>query len=195
MYRIGCALFAVVLLDPGFAHAARIYQLVNYPALQEGHTLAGTITTTDDAPDDSVLEAAEILHWQWTITGPNNLSADGSSPTQLEGITITTNSIEFPSLSTAVLSLRNQSQFEEPLPALAWFHRFNDDSGMFEPTYLATVVTDVSRPPSIWSSNLAGLATSSWIVATIVPEPSCCLLAVLGTMSVLFIRRLVTVAS
>src|SRR5262245_31502657 len=66
---------AAMWAGAGPCHAARVYQVVNYPLEQFGHTINGTITTTDDAPLDSILQATEILDWQWSITGPHAFSA------------------------------------------------------------------------------------------------------------------------
>ena len=49
------------------ASAARIYNIVDYPDLQNGHTVTGTITTSDGAPDDGLLDIAEILDWEWEV--------------------------------------------------------------------------------------------------------------------------------
>ncbi|MCA9239635.1 MAG: hypothetical protein KDA37_05525, partial [Planctomycetales bacterium] len=71
MRHFSWLLIVPLLLAAASAHAERIYRLVDYPDLQNGHTLSGTITTTDDAPDDGLLHAGEIVAWEWSSTGPS----------------------------------------------------------------------------------------------------------------------------
>ena len=75
--------FCVLLSTP--CQAFRIYRFVNYPLIQEGHTLDGTITVTDDAPVDSFLDTDEILDREWTVAGPNNDPQNSPIPGTIPG--------------------------------------------------------------------------------------------------------------
>jgi hypothetical protein len=174
-----CCLTLFTLLPAEAARAARIYRLVDYPALQNGHALTGTITTTDDAPIDSVLQANEILDWRWSITGASKLSATHALPsspdlptTRAEGITITSASIEIPFDSSAVLFLRQiDSGFGPLIRSVVWFTELNNMTGEYATQNAASYFAgDILI--RYWLNPLAQSPNSSrWIVATIVPEP------------------------
>ena len=174
-----CGLFLAALSGP--ASAARIYQLVNYPDLQNGHTLTGTITTTDDAPDDGLLVAAEILGWEWSVSGANSLAGSYTPPpgpqsvnADVHMITISTETIELPLLTNASLQLRQPPIAPgrgSPAPAMLWGHTFDVTSGTVQPKNIAGFgAGDVFE--AFWSTNLANADVSSWIIATAIPEPS-----------------------
>jgi hypothetical protein len=136
--------------------AARVYQLVDYPADQDGNSLSGTITTTDSAPLDSILDTAEILEWQWSITGPIPVVASSSDfdfdDSEATRVRITNSSIELPLATTvdretAYLGLARRS----PVPRgavghrITWSTRYDSMTGP-QTTYSAsTMHGDVLR--------------------------------------------------
>ncbi|MGL4512518.1 MAG: hypothetical protein ACRCT8_05455 [Lacipirellulaceae bacterium] len=63
-------LLSVGCLAAGECSAALLYQLIDYPALQNGYSLSGTIEVSDDAATDGTLTAEEILDWRWRAEGP-----------------------------------------------------------------------------------------------------------------------------
>ena len=62
------------LFGVSIAHGDLIYTIQDYPAFQNGHSLSGTITTLDTAPDDGLLMSPEIVDWSFSVTGPNGFS-------------------------------------------------------------------------------------------------------------------------
>ena len=50
------------LQPPVFADI--VYSLNNYPSVQDGGSLSGSIIVSDNAPDDGVLTETEILAWE-----------------------------------------------------------------------------------------------------------------------------------
>ena len=186
MNRIVCLLFVVVLLCPSSSHAARIYNIIDYPLLQEGHTLTGTITTTDDAPLDSMLDVAEILDWQWSITGPNILSAadtppptSGSPTTFADGISISSLTIELPLATQTDLRLwQITPKSRGLLRALRWSTSDPGLDGIYSSNNNAGR-RDGDVPLEFWSSEIANPDGASWVIANAVPEPSSLLLFIL----------------
>lgn len=167
------AIVLVVFLQS--AHAARIYSLVDYPDLQNGHTLSGTITTTDDAPDDGLLVTEEILDWEWDIDGPNVLSASlapGSTDTFAHGISISTRTIELPFATPADLRLwqRNTGSRGGSVDALRWSVVFDNAIGVYSSNNVAGFLGgDV--PTTFWLTTLSSPSNSGWVIATVIPEP------------------------
>jgi len=192
----------LLLLAPIFclatsADAARIYQLVNYPDLQNGHTLSGTITTTDDAPDDSLLEEHEVLAWQWDITGPNNHSASHEPPPPFEtvvsiiGISISTSAIELPRIRDSQLLLSRQQRDGGivVVRSQAWFTRYDDVSDTVSLRTAASLF-DYDLVGSIWSSEYPDPELNgSMVIATLVPEPSCVALLTICSLMWFDVRR------
>jgi hypothetical protein len=192
------ALFAVtLLLSPGSSKAARIYSLVNYPDLQNGHTLSGTITTTDDAPDDGLLDLAEILDWEWSVTGPNDFAAQFAPPaphtstTIVRNIAISPKSIEMASIPDANLRLASTSgPTGRGMNAyrLNWFTSLEDASNE---QLLRTVASGVEQGDfarRFWSDNFTSPVENSIVIARLVPEPSTLLLITVSMFSS-FVRQ------
>lgn len=76
------AAWFVLLPGPGAARASLIYNLVNYPSVQNGGTLSGFMRVLDTAPDDGILSEDEVVSWFWSATHPTNGS---TSLTSAEG--------------------------------------------------------------------------------------------------------------
>lgn len=170
---------AVVALPVPGVRAALIYDFVNYPADQNGHALTGTITTADTAPDDGVLMAAEILAWEFEVTGPDALSgssSDAGASQIVFGATITPTEIVFP--------------FPPPTSSEIYEFRFRGSDGelgylrAYEPVGIGVFSwyrAIHSHPgPEAWFTYeplmgepvFEGLSSFPWIVATRVPEPA-----------------------
>ena len=69
---------ATLLFLSSVATANIIYSIENHAATQDGHSLSGTIVTTSAAPTDGVLMAAEIVSWNFSVTGPSSFSASST---------------------------------------------------------------------------------------------------------------------
>jgi hypothetical protein len=178
--------------------ADRVYQLVDYPANQNGHTLNGTITTTDNAPTDSVLDLSEILSWQWSITGPNTFAANSTEfldNTSLAlGVQITTQAISLPvadfgdpgpfrlELSRRT-SLGGRGQLSH---SLAWQSVNTPSAGTTN--FSSANRQDGDAVQSFWFGTATFPSSSSWVVAVAIPEPTTMLLTVCA-MATIFWRR------
>jgi hypothetical protein len=181
-------------------HADRVYQLVDYPANQNGHTLSGTITTTDDAPNDSLLDLSEILSWQWSITGPNTFAANSTEfldNTSLAlGVQITTQAISLPVANfgdpgpfrlelSRRTSLGSRGQLSH---SLAW-------QSVNTPSAGTTNFSSANRQSgdavqSFWFGSATFPSSSSWVVAVAIPEPMTILLFAGAIPGALWRRRI-----
>ena len=178
--QVTCLLFLFTSLVPA-AHAARIYELVNYPDLQSGHTLSGTITTTDDAPDDGLLETEEIRDWEWMISGQTNIWAvyeptNGTAypPTISEDIAISPSSIELPSTAEATLSLMVVDDLgggSVHTVGVGWATYFLNSSDIFVSVNSTSLFFD-DVVQDYWYSTLDPPQESNWVIAEFIPEPS-----------------------
>jgi len=94
-----CSAIALVSTMAAFAaNAATIYRIVNNPAVQNGYTLSGTITT--DGRSGSIY-ASNVLAWSFSVSnGIDTYSADSSQPgssVSVDGILATSDYLELPS--------------------------------------------------------------------------------------------------
>lgn len=185
--------FAFVMLNARAVSGDIIYSIEDYPAFQNGHSLAGTIVTTDTAPDDGLLMSAEIVDWSFTVTGASgfSLSNTGSSPDEVTGninISPTEITIGFPADGET-------NQFEladtlgNPFLRYLWVNDINAQ-GVFE-QYEASE----SNGNEAWQSfpGPSGLGGGqSWVIATAVavPEPSPLLLLAALAVPMIVRRRL-----
>ena len=174
------ALFAVtLLLSAGSSKAARIYSLVNYPDLQNGHTLSGTITTTDDALDDGLLVTEEILEWKWSITGPNNVSAEQSLPasedsmTLAQGVKITRSTIEVTPSPDVKLSME-ETKGTDTL-RLSWFTS-EEEEEQFPVRTLGIGTFGRDELQTYWIETFADEGDNGVVIARLIPEPSAVIL-------------------
>jgi len=82
-------LFTLLTLPPAVLAGSTKYNILNYPDLQNGWTLTGTITTDGFIGD---INQNDIKSWTWTITsGATTYTANSTDPgasTTLEGIEI-----------------------------------------------------------------------------------------------------------
>ncbi len=143
-----------------------VYNVVNYPALQNGYTVTGTITTSVNQGTD--LPTTDITSWDVTITGsagtfeftPIDSSALGHLDVTPTTITVATagDVLEFV-ISTA--------------PYIFW-------SGPQFPEYAA----DGPGGQPLWTTGLFNPTTDPVAaVPSTVPEPSAGVLAVLGAVT------------
>jgi hypothetical protein len=180
--------------------AARVYQFVDYPADQEGYSLTGTITTTDDAPLDSILDAAEILDWQWSITGPYPFSASRADfltdHTAATGVRISQTAIELllatvdrPQLSQLQLSRQTSLTPRGSLGhTLSWGTRYDAMSGHFNFYSARSLHGDAIQ--GYWGTQPTSLGSSTWAIAVAIPEPGTLGTAAVGApILMLFVRR------
>ena len=175
------ALFVVtLLLSPGSSKAARIYSLVNYPDLQNGHTLKGTITTTDDAPEDGLLDVAEILDWEWEVRDDvleiiaigqmDPTFPHSSSLTEVVGIEIDLQGIFFSHELGQIFKLQINTNVDSRgynTRRLAWLSGFPDFSSL----YALSGITGGDILTGAWVTELPD-NQRRWQIATSVPEPS-----------------------
>lgn len=171
-------LAAVLTLPASSVYATLIYDLVNYPADQNGHTLTGTITTAVTAPDDGLLTSAEILAWEFDITGPvpmSGSSSDAGASVRVLGATITPTEILLPFPPPTFRGIYEVG-FHAGDVGLEYLRAFDPGFvGIFN-WYRA----DFSNPgPVAWFTDapLMGLpipdnTDAPWVVATRVPEPA-----------------------
>lgn len=174
--------------------AERVYRLVDYPHIQQTggpggllHHLSGTITTTDSAPDDGLLDAEEIVAWEWASTYWDHRPLEGDHQThprvRATGVSITPRSISFPLDAPARFDL--ESYFN----TLQWNTRVRimDDAPVFSSSYfLAEVGFDGYA--IYWAADLASAGADSWVIATAVPEPATTAAAVMGVVLLMAAR-------
>jgi hypothetical protein len=156
-------ILAGMALTPTEVSAASItYNIVNYPTLQNGFTVSGTITT--NGATGTLLPARDITSWDITISGITGItftpedsvnfsSSFDATPTTLDVATLS-DKISFQSLSGAGIS---------------WDH-----AALQSVNYQAQLQLAV-----LWSANLP--STDSPIAT--VPEPSSAVLASIGAVA------------
>lgn len=173
--RLSC--MALVLGALGsVSQASLIYSFEDYANFQNGHTLSGTITTTDSAPDDGLLVSAEILDWSFSVIGPNGFSAskNANSPPEVfgeVGISATQITIGFPPNEPEANELNFQTGLGQ-FPQLRYL-QINDPFG-------AGVIEqyEAGLSGSAWQTFPNALGGNPWVVATAavtaapLPEPS-----------------------
>ncbi len=189
------AAIATSLFFVPIANAALIYDLADYPAHQNGHSLSGTITTTDTAPDDGQLMATEILAWEFEIIGPHGFGgalSDPNSHTSGTGVMITPTEIILPYppitfFGVYGFTLRTDDgtldyvRAHDPFGVgfFNWYRAYRHP----EPDpWFADAPLMNNAPPNH--------ETAPWVVATRVPEPSGFMLVCSLAGAVLFRRSL-----
>ncbi|MGL4511776.1 MAG: hypothetical protein ACRCT8_01685 [Lacipirellulaceae bacterium] len=153
--------------------AAQLYQLIDYPELQRGYTLSGTIEVSDDAATDGTLTAEEVLDWQWRAEGPLvytgqfRTSPILGTPTIATGIEITEHAIYLPANGAASLN------FQEYTSGGRASTRVNLGWQIFNNGVSAHGVTGIREGDigySAWARPLP--LGSRWQIAVAVPEPT-----------------------
>jgi hypothetical protein len=173
-------------------HAGRVYQLIDYPANQNGHILKGTITTTDDASADSLLNVAEILSWQWSISGANTFAASSTEflneTSVATGVQITTEAIALPIANFSApgpftLALARQSPGGRGGAyghSLSWTSVNTPAAGTRNISSAARQRDDAFL--SFWFGPATFASSSARVIAVAVPEPATGLLLTACTL-------------
>jgi hypothetical protein len=165
---------------PQCVEAGIIYTLVDYPGVQNGHTLSGTIMT--DGTIGS-LNTANITAWDFTITGPNPMANSSATSDAL----VITNTL-IASESQIVLNPGSGLVLGNlPIPRLRydWTSIARFDYEAFD------VVGDPASRAWIYSEDSRD---EPWVIARaqqVIPEPGSLLiwLAVCGCVVANFRRR------
>lgn len=174
-------------------HAARIYNIVDYPDLQNGHTVSGTITVSDSAPEDGLLTTEEILDWEWEVSDglevtPGQMhptEPDSSSFTEVLGIEIDSQGVYFSHELGQIFKLQintNTNSRGYNTHDLAWLSGFPDFSSL----YAFSGIIGGDMLTVAWVTDLPA-SPDRWLIATSVPEPSglalsCCVIAYAAAM-------------
>ncbi len=167
-------ILAAISLIPTEVGADSItYNVVNYPALQNGFTVSGTITTNGATGTD--LPTNDITSWDITITQASTtiLTFNPSNSTTFLNDTFNATTTELNVASGGSIEFETPS----PLTEIAW-------SGTTTNTrYESYDVNYAENDVYLW--NAANYDPASQPVAsTTVPEPSSAVLAVIGAVSV-----------
>jgi hypothetical protein len=154
--------------------ASITYNIQNYPSLQNGLTLSGTITTDGTI---GVINTPNIRAWSFTISGPDGTTENSTKP----GATVTAYNVTATSSQLLMAVLPNGGSSEL---------LFRDSTNLSEMTYTRTLPSfgsDVYNATGnvfvLWSDSppSSQLGGDPWIVAQTVPEPGSLTLALLGT--------------
>lgn len=159
------------------------YQFVDYPDLQNGHTLSGLLTLSDSAADNGFLTNEEILDWNFAVTGPRTYgSSKVADSFVISGeVLIDTESIKivFPEEDdTNAFDLTDNSGG----PTLR-YQLVNDIDGVgIIDLYGSTENGSNDEAWQFFGGTLGGSVTEGWVIATAVPEPSSHLLLLGGCL-------------
>ena len=159
-------MLAGATLAPGEVSADFVYNVVNYPALQNGYTVSGTITTLVD--QGTSLPPSDITAWNITITGPSFTSTftptNSSKPNGLFDATPTSLMV---GLNGGVISFSGTTTGE-----IEWIGPSFD-----EYTY------STANGTSLWDASLDMSTNPVAVIQNTVPEPSSVGLAVFGAVT------------
>ncbi|MGC1718172.1 MAG: PEP-CTERM sorting domain-containing protein [Isosphaeraceae bacterium] len=161
---IAITLFTLLTLPPAVLAGSMTYDIVNYPADQNGWTLSGTITTDGKIGD---LAATDILSWSYTITTeqqgvPIAYTVESSE----EGTSVGTSGLE---ATNTELTLPNGEAIGFFGEVMLGYQRFPGPFGIAYVGYL----NEGGLPELLWSSTPTqlGVEPGTWVIAS-VPEPS-----------------------
>jgi len=177
------SLSAILMLSP--AHVARAgdvtCNIVQYPSLQNGYTLSGSITTDGHF---GPISATDITAWSYTITqGSSPITTETSTNLgaylDLVALTASPHQLIVPAAAPAELTGTALANSDD-LHSLV----FRDDYGLSSapPFWAYTASTNyLSEPGNLWNSLSSAPPASPWVIAqTAVPEPASLTLALLG---------------
>lgn len=174
------------------AEAATVYTFVDYPSMQNGYTLAGTITT-DGTTGTYALNSEHVLGWEFSLTGgPLAYSMTSDDGTAEGDISVSSTTI------VPVLELFSFCGFYQGggTTRLIWYGQTEFpgmspwDPPMVNPANLE--IFKEGNPIAYPSISGSALETAGNVIATTVtvPEPSSAvLLSVMGCLGVLRRRR------
>ena len=199
MARFSLLLLSLALLMSTPANAARIYNIVDYPDLQNGHSLSGTITTTDEAPDDGLLQEEEILDWEWEISGDNSFHASFDESNHLSTVSRSHVSISKSEIGIRLDDFAILRFTEFPMPenpterGLIWFSGtdiMDPNEVLFSETIAYYSDEDNRRSPiAIWNNLLPSSSSDYWTVAVVIPEPSAVILLLANMVTLTLMLR------
>ncbi len=177
-------LFTLLTLPPAVLAGSTTYHIQNYPDLQNGWTLSGTITTDGTI---GTIQPVDILSWTWTITqGTNSITNTGS---ENSGHIEMTNEIT----ATKTQLTLEQNQFSSIFligvhspyqDSISWFG--NEQSTDYQ--YTASIEQAQQTFPLLpWNDvGLTGAALGDGLIATVsaaaVPEPASLFLVGFGAV-------------
>jgi hypothetical protein len=151
------------------ACADRIYSLNNYPTEQDGGTLMGSITVVDTAPDDGILEQAEVLAWNWSATnGPLHFTANSTEENAFFGTegsaSITETNILLAGPGSFFLGAENSERtvlldYIRPAASSPQYYASQDFLDLLQFAWFTFPANDA-------------LGGDPWVIATLVPEPA-----------------------
>ncbi len=177
-------LFTLLTLPPAVLAGSTTYNILNYPDLQNGWTVSGTITTDGFIGD---LNENDIKSWTWTISsGWGTYTATSTDPgsstgSQGPGFQATTTEILLHLSTTPATPITTLSLLKELTPGLPlsdqlivgmqWenFNGYMETQGGLAgwPTNIAMWETKIPSPPA---------PTAAWLLAqtsdAAVPEPA-----------------------
>jgi hypothetical protein len=157
-------LAAISQTPPGVGAASITYSMVDYPTLQNGYTVSGTITT--NGATGMNLPASDLTSWDITISLGSNTVA---TITQANSINLT---VLFNATPTAITVPTAQGiGINLTIPG--------GDGIRWEHINLRAIYTGTSPTVPLWSSFLP---TTDSPIATI-PEPSSAVLASIGAVA------------
>lgn len=180
---LSAALISVFAQSSGLAHADLVYNLVSYPASQNGYQLTGTITTNgtlgtlDYGTISASYKVSDGLNTYETVGcgayGVTNLIA---TPTQL--LLPANTSMTNPSLALTGMGFGT--------PQLTYVYR--DWGGAFSAEHTC-VVDSLERLNVLWDNAPATtLDGQPWVIATRAPEPASIIMLGIGAVSVMLCR-------
>jgi PEP-CTERM motif len=182
--RLLWALFwSLVVFFQGSVRGGSVtYNIQNYPAEQDGWTLAGTITITSKTASGTITEDNEniITAWGWTISKGSESYTNKSTDKNAE-LTIT-GSLSYTSTQILLPAAKDPGDAlyltgTQIRATLTW-------RNIPDKTFYAAVYIKDGRAPYAWGSSPEKLGGNPWVLAA-VPEPSTLLLMGIGFVSVI----------
>ncbi len=172
---------AIGCLGAAQGYAGQIYQLVDYPDLQNGYSLSGTIEVSEHAATDGMLLAEEITDWFWLADGPATYSGRlqaTDQPTRAVGIEIDSRGIYLSNANDVRFVLEDAFEPRE-LRTLVWLGTNNGTTD-----YFLTGFREGDIGFDAWDSRFTrDPPERRWLIARAIPEPSSMLAAALAAYS------------
>jgi hypothetical protein len=167
-----------LLTAVGPAKADIIYNLMDYPALQNGYDISGTITTDGTLGN---LTSGNIVSWQFTILAAGQPVASASA-----GQWLISGPSFYATASSITLAGTSVDLYEGP-PGGALYYLVS--AGRAHPGLLETSANVENSGPDYWSTALPDSGTFLYATAASVPEPSSLATLVLPAIIFFCVRR------
>lgn len=175
-----CLLCGVMLMAAPHAALGEIitYSLVNVPAVQNGHTLSGTLVLDTTGLTSSsggwlVLnsQATSFTSWSFSVSGANTYSAnssDGSAVLEINGSNLfaTPTALEIDPASSLLIGIRSVLT-----TSVQWQNDISNTSLYFSNQGSQQRWLDSASADS-FNTFVPGTLAGSFVMATAVPEPS-----------------------